>query len=160
MGTGGKQFSLSSGGDVRYLTLGTMLTTELGNLNGAYKYYRIDAVRVTVRKITPVNYAYKLPQLYVNVDMANSGGNPTNTNVVESTISLIVPPHATQSSCSWYAQGAQNWTIAVFGVWQATVAAPSQGALVIGSDVQTDSGTVDQIYVIETITRLSLACNI
>jgi len=161
LGTGGKQYSISSGGDVRYLTLGTALTTELGNVAAAYKYYRIDGVRISVRKIAPVNYAYNLPQLYVNVDMANSGGNPTNTNVVESTISLIVPPQDNKTSvCTWYSKGNPNWTIAVFGVWQATVAAPSQGAIVIGSDISGSSTTVDQIFVIEIITHLSLACNI
>ncbi len=161
LGTGGKQFSFSSGGDVRYLTLGTIMNAELSNVSSAYKYFKINAASARIKRVTSLQYAYILPQLYLNFDMANSGGNPTNTNVLEATTAIV---HAsckvTESGVKYVGHGMSNWTIAVFDVWQASAVAPTQGAFVIGSDITGTSTTVDQIYVVEFIISVSLACNI
>ncbi len=153
-------YSLQSGAnDVRSLTLSGIISTELSNLANVYKYYKILHIHVRISRIFPESYTNTLGNMYLNLDLSNTGTNPSNSQLLETISCLRVCPFKlTPTSKTWVAGSFANLTNnPVFNIWFPTTSTPNYGSLVLGQDVVNSSLTNDKLFVLEVTVRVQLS---
>lgn len=153
-------YSLQAGAnDIRNITISGMITSELANLANVYKYYKILHIHVRVSRIFPESYNQTLGNMYLNLDLSNTGSNPNNAQLLETISCLRVCPFKlTPTSKTWVAGSFANLTNnPVFNIWFPTSSTPNYGSLVIGQDVANTSGTNDKLFVLEVTVRVQLS---